>query len=312
MRTDPSFVTFLCLFFLGLATAFGQSDDGIRAAAAAAEAERANISMSATINMSAAASRAREFALTYAGFRGFWSENELTKKEKLLLAVEAEELQKHEAFLQQPKTGLCKLLNFAPEVVNAKELQVQPIFPPLRGAGTYFSFVKQSHAADEWAQLRIYKGAFLPGYSIFKRGADNPRSIGRQEGSSAGSYNVHAFNITSGYALTVFTPLGDVPLDQVTAEHPAITLLTQYTPPPQMADFARETEKFLQGIQVGGATFSSGVLAQVNQTYGMRSVLYKKADVVIVFRVVRKETDGSLYLLWKEMKSYPAPKLASK
>jgi hypothetical protein len=279
---------------------FGQSDDGIRAAAAAAEAERANMSLSATINMSAAASRAREFSLTYAGVAGYWSEGELTKKEKLLLAVEDSELKLHETFLKQPKTGVCRLLNFAPEIINAKELQVQPVFPPLRGAGTYYSFVKQSHAADEWAQLRIYKGAFLPAYSVFKRGAENPRS------------NVHVFKITSGYALTVFTPLGDLPLEKVTDEHPAIALLNQYTPPTQMAEFARETEKFLQGIQVSGATFSSGVVAQVNQTYAMRSVLYKKADVVTVFRVVKEAPDGSVHLLWKEMKSFAVPKLEDK
>jgi hypothetical protein len=295
----------IALFFLVFSSlvqskSFAQSDDSIRAAAAAAEAERANMSMSATINMSAAASRAREFALTYAGFRGFWSENELTKKEKLLLAVEVEELKKHEAFLKQPKTALCKLLNFKPEVVDAKELKAQPVYPPLRGAGTYYSFVKQSHAADEWAQLRIYKGAFLPGYSVFKHG-EEPTGP-----------NIRSFVITSGYALTVFTPLGNVPLDHVTSEHPAITLLSQYKPPTQMSEFARETQKFLQGIQVSGATFSTGVLAQVNQTYGIRSVLYKKADVVIVFRVVREEADGSLYLMWKEVRSFAAPKLEGK
>jgi hypothetical protein len=288
---------FLVFSSLVQSKSFAQSDDSIRAAAAAAEAERANMSMSATISMGAAATRAREFALTYAGFRGYWSENELTKKEKLLLAVEAEELKKHEAFLKQPKTGLCKLLNFKPEVVDAKELKAQPVYPPLRGAGTYYSFVKRSHAADEWAQLRIYKGAFLPGYSVFKHG-EEPTGP-----------NIRSFVITSGYALTVFTPLGDVPLDQVTTENPAIALLTQYTPPTQMTAFAKETEKFIQGITVSGATFSSGVLAQVNQTYGMRSVLYKKADVVIVFRVVREVADGSLYLLWKEVKNSPVSKL---
>lgn len=98
----------------------------------------------------------------------------------------------------------------------------------------------------------------------------------------------------------------------MTAEHPAIALLNQYKPPTEMNEFARETQKFLQGIQVSGATFSTGVLAQVNQTYAMRSVLYKKADVVIVFRVVREEEDGSLYLLWKELKSFPMPKLEKK
>jgi hypothetical protein len=303
MRYLSSRATPLALlsFVLTSVTAFAQANsDSVRAAAAAAEADRFNMTMSATVNMSAAQSRAREFSLTYAGLHGFWSENELTKKEKLLLAVEAEILQKHEAFLRQPKTGLCKLLNFKSELIDAKELQEQPAFPPLRGAGTYFSFVKQSHAADEWAQLRIYKGAFLPGYSVFKRGANNPRS------------NTNAFNITSGYALTVFTPLGDVPLEQVTDETPAVALLNQYTPPTQMADFARETEKFLQGIQVSGTAFSTGVLTRVDQTYAMRSVLYKKADIVIAFRVVREATDGSLYLLWKEIKNFPVPKLEGK
>jgi hypothetical protein len=44
----------------------------------------------------------------------------------------------------------------------------------------------------------------------------------------------------------------------------------------------------------------------VNHTYALRSIRYDKSDVLVVFRVVRKEKDGSLIILWKRLKESPA------
>lgn len=44
-----------------------------------------------------------------------------------------------------------------------------------------------------------------------------------------------------------------------------------------------------------------------NHTYILRSISYERFDVLVAFRMVRKDTDGSLILLWKKLKRIPHP-----
>ena len=39
---------------------------------------------------------------------------------------------------------------------------------------------------------------------------------------------------------------------------------------------------------------------------------YDQADVLVAFRVVDIDSDGSAVILWKLLKTYPAPRLAQK
>jgi hypothetical protein len=40
----------------------------------------------------------------------------------------------------------------------------------------------------------------------------------------------------------------------------------------------------------------------------MRSTSNKRADILVGFRVVRVEENGSLTLIWRKLKVYPKPK----
>jgi hypothetical protein len=42
----------------------------------------------------------------------------------------------------------------------------------------------------------------------------------------------------------------------------------------------------------------------------LRSINYSDSDVLVAFRVLRKDTDGSLIIAWKMLKEYPVPDLA--
>lgn len=45
----------------------------------------------------------------------------------------------------------------------------------------------------------------------------------------------------------------------------------------------------------------------LGNTYLLRSVNYDRSDVLISFRVVRRDSDGSLILLWKMLRQFPGP-----
>ena len=43
-------------------------------------------------------------------------------------------------------------------------------------------------------------------------------------------------------------------------------------------------------------------------TYALRSTSNKRTDILVSFRVVRVEENGSVTLIWRKLKAYPKPK----
>ncbi|MCA1632575.1 MAG: hypothetical protein LC802_02375 [Acidobacteria bacterium] len=76
------------------------------------------------------------------------------------------------------------------------------------------------------------------------------------------------------------------------------------------SDISLEQNQF--GVGFAGANF--GFLANLGtvltkQTYVVRSVNYGTSDVLVAFRVVRKDSDGSVVVLWKMLKKFSKPEL---
>jgi hypothetical protein len=49
--------------------------------------------------------------------------------------------------------------------------------------------------------------------------------------------------------------------------------------------------------------------AAAGKTYALRPIVYGDTDVLVAFRVLRKDADDSVVLLWKVLKQYPKPAL---
>ncbi len=231
----------------------------------------------------------------------FKAENELPNHEKKLLAVSAQELQKHEAFLRQPDTGLFKLLTIDETRLAINDVKTQQAFPHLVGLGAFFSFAKQTHNADEWAQMRWKDGAFHPAYTEMKR---------TTVASSGGM--AQSFAYTSGYGLAVFTVLGNVAVEEVGGQHPAVQILAELQPATQYQDFINQVKQFGAGFNSGAQRYQSSIPARADTTYVMRAINYKKADVIVAFRVVQPDADGNLLILWKQLKTFPPAELKGK
>ncbi|HMH42081.1 MAG TPA: hypothetical protein VK557_01245, partial [Pyrinomonadaceae bacterium] len=56
--------------------------------------------------------------------------------------------------------------------------------------------------------------------------------------------------------------------------------------------------------------YKASVPAEVGAVYMLRSVDYDRSDLLMAFRIVRKDTDGSVIIAWKLLKKYPKPELA--
>jgi hypothetical protein len=196
---------------------------------------------------------------------------ELAVLEQKILAVADSDRAEFVAFLSQPQTGIFRLLPREVYAGNRKRGLAHP------AGGASYSFVNSSHESTKGYDIQLYNEDLTVGFA----GAD--------------------------YGMLLNT--GDTPLDQIGAEHAAVRALLDYTPASAEGDARTAHTTLWQGMKLSDFVFKSRLPAKVSNTYLLRSVLYDDSDIAVAFRVTRKDTDGSLIILYKVLKKFPAPKL---
>ncbi len=194
---------------------------------------------------------------------------ELAVLEQKVLAVADSDREEFAAFLSQPQTGIIRLLPRETYDGNAKRALA------IRGGGAYYSFVRKTHEYGYGSDIELAQEQLSAGFA----GAD--------------------------YGMLL--NLGDVPLEQVANDHAATRALLDYTPPVKEPEVRAVQRKVWQGIELSGITFKDRILAKVSNTYLLRSISVDRSDILVVFRVVRQDTDGSLIIVYRVLKTFPKP-----
>jgi hypothetical protein len=147
-----------------------------------------------------------------------------------------------------------------------------------RGGGAYYSFTQRAHEYGRGTQ------------------------IGFEQDSLSASF--------AGADLGILARLGDVPLNAVNSESPAVIFLAAYNPAAEEPQARSEYQRFGAGVRVENVLYKTHQQAIVNNTYVLRGIHYSDSDVLVAFRIVRKDLDDSVIILWKLLKKYPKPVLA--
>jgi len=211
-------------------------------------------------------------------------EYEPNNSEKQLLAPSVEDQQQFAEFLQRPDTGLIKM--FPPgrrRVISVGEL-ASGRRPGFGGYASLYSFSKEKHgnglngyvdARLGWAEMRLLNGRFVTGFT--------------------------------GESLGVLVALGDVDLDSVTPATYGVTGLANIIPPADFFEAATLSRRNRAGFALERFRYGSSLPVADNTTYVLRSTSNKRADVLVAFRVIRVEENGSVTLVWRKLKVYPKP-----
>ncbi|HVF67759.1 MAG TPA: hypothetical protein VM914_08860 [Pyrinomonadaceae bacterium] len=147
-----------------------------------------------------------------------------------------------------------------------------------RGDGAYYSFARRTQEYGYGSDISLEQDAFSVGFA----GAD------------------------FGFMVN----LGNVPLETLTADAEAVQFMASYRTPSEEPEARKAHAQFsLDGDQTGRWAYKSRLPVFVNNTYALRSVNYNYSDVLVAFRVVRKDLDGSAVILWKLLAKYPKPAL---
>jgi hypothetical protein len=101
--------------------------------------------------------------------------------------------------------------------------------------------------------------------------------------------------------------LEDVPLDEVSVTDSRAAFLVAYRPARNEPDSRCEFKRFRAGITVEGLLYKRSLPVQVSSTYLLRSMNYGRSDLLVAFRVVRQEPDGSTIIAWKLLNQWRRP-----
>ena len=148
----------------------------------------------------------------------------------------------------------------------------------INGGGAYYSFTRKTHEYGSHSDIQLQRGELSVGFA--------------------------------GVNYGLMKRLGDVPLETVDFELPAVKVLVSYKPASQHSQARLEKRRLEQDTEIEGLSFKRRLPLQSNTTFLLRSIDYHQSDVLVAFRVVRVDSDGSAIILWKLLKKFSIPHLA--
>lgn len=222
------------------------------------------------------------------------------KKEMKLLSVSEDDKQKYGLFLKSNQTGLVKLISDLGCSANSKVIVAseQCLKYSMPGGGSSYSFRIEDYRIPRLADLTFFDSTFEAN-GILSHG--------------------------------IFTGIGDVPLENVNLQSSGVKYLSELKPITKYDEAVKFHNIISKGMLNNGFFYGNRIRAVENMTYILRSIAYegevpkavngityneldfdKRKDLMIAFRIVRKEDDGSVTLLWKELARLSSPKMEQK
>lgn len=146
------------------------------------------------------------------------------------------------------------------------------------------------------------------------------------------------------FANSIMTGLGDIPITDVSLTTSGMKYLTDFAPAAELDAVRKQYSEISNVIIIDNHAYSNRLLAVANMTYGLRIVAYRngnnvlkrinrdqlrgiepmadsknvmflalkddtRIDLTLSFRIIRKDPDGSITLLWKELGRKDSPEI---
>jgi hypothetical protein len=223
-----------------------------------------------------------------------------TREELKIIAPKPELIRKFDGFLRQPNTGLTKLINDKGCAENTKVIVVTNdcLKYTMPGAGNSYSFRIKNYRIPRLADL---------------------------------TFTDNSFQATGVLVHGIIVNVGDVPLDEIGLHTEGVNFLAAF-PPEANYDNAQTIDRKLSvGIRKGDFLYRRGLNAAENTTFVLRSIAYNgkyfraikgitynefdfdnRKDVIVAFRIVEKDSEGNVTIIWKELQRKDAPVIKRK
>ncbi len=205
---------------------------------------------------------------------------ELTPAQKKLLSPAPEDMARFAEFLKLPHTGLIRLLPKGKyeysQVISANDPNQDKVLP-ISGGGAAYSFTKKTHEFGPWSEIGLQNGKIFCGFA--------------------------------GGVLGYMTNLGDMQIENVTLNSGGVDYLAGLAPPKNRSEAIEQSYRNAEGFKAGSFIYQSILPAVPGSTYVMRSIAEGRSDLLVAFRIFRQDEDGSVIILWKQLKKASADKM---
>lgn len=213
-------------------------------------------------------------------------------------------------FLKGPRTGITRLtlpvpcsMTIRQRIKDSDKFVRECPTQYVKGNGSNFSFRLNDYVSAALADLTIN------GRSIYSAGV-----------------------LSQG----IMVGLGDVQMENISPSSEGVKYLFDFVPAKTLTEAEVQMNPFDSGLTIGKYLYSRAFKPEQNRTFALRVVAYRatweppfldsngsfssvgskdpfyydeRKDIIVVFRIVRIEMDGSVTLIWRELNRIDSPKL---
>ena len=117
--------------------------------------------------------------------------------------------------------------------------------------------------------------------------------------------------------------IGNINLDEVTLKSPISDFLNDFQPSKSKTEFEQQLKILEKGVVHNGYFYSTLVPVKINSAYVFRSIAFSPVrkfrgghfwhqDLIISFKIIGLEDDGSIIFIWKKLREKSAPYIEDK
>ena len=229
------------------------------------------------------------------------SKSKITKSK---LRVNQEDFLKYESFLKDSDTGIFKLL----PLIDCAPLNV------VVKAGDNKTDYREAKARRDECQLENENIRYNANAYSF-------REKKHILSDSSDLVLDRDFLVTPQAAVqTILVNLGNIQLNKITSDSAGMEFLFNFKPEKTIDEAIKQSQQIRDGIVIGNYKYSNLLPAEENSAIALRSIAYSNStvssgdssDVIVVFRIVRREEDGAVTILWKELNRQKGIELETK
>jgi hypothetical protein len=217
------------------------------------------------------------------------------REQRKRLEPHAQDVSRYAEFLRRPRTGIVRLMPDLGCTENVYIIKADDDCLNYIPESSYYSFREKEHTVEMLADVRFRNG----------------------------------FLVSDGFlAQGILVHLGEVDLEQLAPTSEGVDFLSNYAPHPIGLDAQKQYVELMRGVKVGKYLYKKAHPALENATYALRVVAYKgnvyssfrgwrfdvlggdnRMDLTLAFRVVRRDADGGITLLWREIERRESPRI---
>lgn len=218
-----------------------------------------------------------------------------SKEQRRKLQPQAEDAARYAQLLAAPRTGIFRLLPDSGCEANTLVIKADENCLNRIPESSFYSFRENEHAQEILADIRL-QNDYLISDGIFSQG--------------------------------LLVNLGDVRLEDVTTATAGLKFLNEYAPQTMSREAFKQSSQMERGVESGGFVYRKVARVAENSTYALRVVAYKgsifksfrgfyfdllagdkRIDQTLAFRVVRRDPDGGVTIVWRELVRREAPRI---